>query len=78
MTMQPISDDMFTTSKICVAIAKCERALSYDVYMLGLFLQNTNTIFCEVSQILGILKKILVVSSVVYRNSKSDLAFFDY
>ena len=25
--MQPISDDTLTTSKICVAVAKCERAL---------------------------------------------------
>ena len=28
VTMQPISGDMLTTSKICVAVAKCERALS--------------------------------------------------
>ena len=28
VTMQPISDDMLTTSKICVAVAKCERALT--------------------------------------------------
>ena len=27
MTMQPISDDMVTMSKICVIVAKCERAL---------------------------------------------------
>ena len=27
--MQPISDDMVKTSKICVAVVKCERALSY-------------------------------------------------
>ena len=25
--MQPISDDMVTMSKICVIVAKCERAL---------------------------------------------------
>ena len=67
---------LFTTSKICVAVAKCERALSYDGYMPGLFLQNTNTIFCEVSQILGILKKILVVSSVVYRDRWEWPGFF--
>ena len=29
MTMKPISDDMVTTSKICVVVAKCERALMY-------------------------------------------------
>ena len=28
VTMQPISDDMLTTSKICVAVGKCERALT--------------------------------------------------
>ena len=27
MTMQPISDDMLTMSEICVAVAKCERAI---------------------------------------------------
>ena len=27
--MQPISDDMLTTSKICAVVAKCERALTY-------------------------------------------------
>ena len=28
MTMQPISHDMLTTSKIYVAVAKCEQALN--------------------------------------------------
>ena len=28
--MQPISDDMLTTSKICVAFAKCERAQRWN------------------------------------------------
>ena len=30
MTMQPITDDMLTKSEICVAVAKCERALSCE------------------------------------------------
>ena len=28
--MQPISDDMLTTSKICVAVVKCEQAFNCD------------------------------------------------
>ena len=32
MTMQPISDDMVSTSKICVIVAKCERALISDYF----------------------------------------------
>ena len=31
MTMQPISDDMVRTSKICVVIVKCERALKWTL-----------------------------------------------
>ena len=31
VTMQPISDDIFTMSKICAAVTKCERALSDNV-----------------------------------------------
>ena len=31
MTMQPISDDMVTTSKICVIVAKCEWALTFII-----------------------------------------------
>ena len=32
--MQHISDDMLTTSKICVAVTKCERALSVNKALL--------------------------------------------
>ena len=36
MTMQPISDDMVTMSKICVVVAKCERALIETMQVLNL------------------------------------------
>ena len=29
VTMQPISDDMLTSSKICIAVAKCEGVLRF-------------------------------------------------
>ena len=32
MTMQPISDDMVTTSKICVIVAKCKWALTFIIW----------------------------------------------